>query len=52
MQEDTQGLFWFEQEKALHLVGKETCIILHLSARSTGYKQVERVSESQVSEYD
>jgi hypothetical protein len=28
------------------------CIILHLSARSSGYKQVERVSESQVSEYN
>jgi hypothetical protein len=46
MQEGTQALFWFEQEKTLHLAGKETCIILHLSARSRGYKQVERVSES------
>jgi hypothetical protein len=52
MQEDTQDLSWFGQETTLHLAGKETCIILHLSARSRGYKQVKRGSESQVSEYD
>ena len=29
--------------------GEKTCIILHLSAHSRGYKQVERGSRSQVS---
>jgi hypothetical protein len=52
MQEDTQGLSWFGQEKAILPVGEGDLYFLHLSARSRGYKQVERKSESQVSEYD
>jgi hypothetical protein len=49
MQKDTQGLSYFGQEKALLPAEDETYIILHLSARSRGYKQVQRGSEFEAS---